>query len=164
MTPHRWPAAARPDELGAIAHGPVVLARAPGIVAALRCVFAHTDGILLPFVLRAHGVQGEAACRHFFRHHVEPSDEEIAGFAAPWSAPQVHVEVNDVAGFTDPGGGPSSGGDEDFEMQAHFWIDEIPRDGELGITVAWPQAGLPPSRTVLHLEGPDDRHRVLPLL
>lgn len=164
MTLHRWPPAVQPDELGAIAHGPVILARGPGIVAGLRCVFAHTGGILLPFVLRAHGVQGEAASRQFFRHDFE-STEPQTDVIPPWSAPQVHVEVNDSAGYADPGGGPSSGGDDDFEMQGRYWIDEIPRDGTLAVTVAWPQAGLPQSRTVLHLDGLDALHqRVLPLL
>ena len=165
MTLHRWPAAVQPDELGAIAHGPVILARAPGIVAGLRCVFAHTGGILLPFVLRAQGVQGEAATRQFFRHTFEPNAEAETGISLPWSQPEVHIEVNDASGFADPGGGPSSGGEDDFEMQTRYWIEEIPRDGQLAITVSWPQAGLPQSRTVLHLQGLEDLHeRVLPLL
>ncbi|MCI2238033.1 hypothetical protein MO973_38250 [Paenibacillus sp. TRM 82003] len=66
MTMHRWPPALPPDELGAVVHGPVVLARATGIVAGLRCVFAHTGGLLLPVVLRAGGVQAEAAARQTF--------------------------------------------------------------------------------------------------
>ncbi|WP_432571277.1 hypothetical protein [Kineococcus sp. SYSU DK005] len=163
MTPHRWPPAAPPDELGAVVHGPVVLARATGIVAGLRCVFAHTGGLLLPFVLRARGVQAEAACRQTFGHLREPGPD--GGGAVSWSLPQVHVEVDGLAGFADSSGGPSSGGDDDFEMQARYWIDRLPRDGRLGIGVAWPRAGLPESRTVLELGDLGDLHeRVLPLL
>ena len=163
MTLHRWSPATPPDELGAVVHGPVILARATGIVAGLRCVFAHTTGLLLPFVLRAEAVQAEAASRQAFGHIHEPITDPDD--TRSWSLPQVHVAVNDQAGFADSSGGPTSGGDDDFEMQARFWIDEIPRDGRLGITVAWPQAGLPQTRTVLHLEGLNDLHeRVLPLL
>ena len=63
MRAHRWGAVVEPTDLGAVVHGPVVLGRAPGIVAGLRCVFGHTDGLWLPFVLRAEGVQAEAAFR-----------------------------------------------------------------------------------------------------
>lgn len=64
MTRLRWPAQLPPDdELGAVVHGPVVLARSPGIAAGLRCVFAHPTGLHLPLVLRAEGVQAEAAGR-----------------------------------------------------------------------------------------------------
>ena len=163
MSRHRWPPAVAPDELGAIVHGPVILGRAPGIVAGLRCVFGHTGGLLLPFVLRASGVQAEAAGRQTFGYLHEPiTDPQDAGSG---SGPKVYVEVNDRAGFADSSGGPSSGGEDDFDMQARYWIDEIPRDGRLRISVAWPQAGLPESHTVLTLEGLDDlQTRVLPLL
>ena len=160
---HRWPPAQPPDELGAVVHGPVVLGRAPGIVAGLRCVFAHTGGLLLPFVLRATGVQAEAAARQTFGHLQGPVTDP--GDTSPGSTPAVFVEVGDRAGRADSSGGPSSGGEDGFEMEARYWIGEIPRDGRLRITVAWPQAGLPESRTVLTLDGLDDLSaRVLPLL
>ncbi|NAZ74316.1 hypothetical protein GTQ99_02600 [Kineococcus sp. T13] len=163
MTLHRWPPTVPPDELGAVVHGPVILARATGIVAGLRCVFAHTTGLLLPFVLRAEGVQAEAASRQVFGHIHEPINDPHD--TRSWSLPQVHVEVNDQAGFADSSGGPSSGGDDDFEMQARYWIDELPRDGRLSITVAWPQAGLSQTRTTLVLDDIDDLEtKVLRLL
>ncbi|NAZ84441.1 hypothetical protein GTR02_21810 [Kineococcus sp. R8] len=163
MTLHRWPPAVPPDELGAVVHGPVILARATGIVAGLRCVFAYSTGIFLPLVLRAEGVYAEAASRQAFGPHGEPITD--SNDTRSWSLPQVHIEVNDQAGFTDSSGGSSSGGENSFEMQADHWIDELPRDGRVTITVAWPQAGLPESRTTLVLEGLDDLHeRVLPLL
>lgn len=39
--------------LGVIAHGPVVLARVPGIVIGLRCLFAHPDRLTAWLVARA---------------------------------------------------------------------------------------------------------------
>ena len=39
--------------LGAIVHGPAVLARAPGIAVGLRCVFAYPDSLSIWLVARA---------------------------------------------------------------------------------------------------------------
>lgn len=53
MTTHRWPAQVLPvDRLGAVVHGPLVLGRSAGVVAALRCVFAFEAGLHLFGVLR----------------------------------------------------------------------------------------------------------------
>lgn len=54
-----------PGELGVVVHGPAILSRSPGIVLGLRCVFAQPGGLLLPTVVRAAGVQAEAAQRRF---------------------------------------------------------------------------------------------------
>ncbi|MGY1841507.1 MULTISPECIES: hypothetical protein [unclassified Modestobacter] len=85
----RWPAAPPPDDLGAVVHCPVLLARSPGIAAGLRCVFAHPGGLHLPVVVRAEGVQAEAAGRRTFPH----PDAEYQ----PWSGLLVTVTVDDVA-------------------------------------------------------------------
>jgi hypothetical protein len=159
VTRHRWPAALPPDELGAVVHGPVLLGRSPGIAAGLRCVFAHPGGLLLPFVLRASGVQAEAAGRRTFSR---AGDERRA--ADPWSGVTLHVEVDGVAGSADPANQESSGSAESFTLESTYWIDRLPRDRRLRLTVAWPQAGLAESTTDLQLDdlgGLGDR--VLPL-
>ena len=147
MTAHRWPAAVPPDELGAVVHGPVLLARAPGIAAGLRCVFAHPGGLRLPFVLRASGVQAEAAGRRTFRR---PHEE--TGGGDPWSGVTLHVEVDGVAGIADAANQESSGSADAFTLESTYWIDRLPRDGRLRLTVAWEQAGLAGTTTELRLD------------
>ncbi|MEW1960117.1 hypothetical protein [Kineococcus sp. NPDC059986] len=149
LTPHRWPPAVEPEDLGAVVHGPVVLARAPGIVAALRCVFAHSDGLSLPFVLRAEGVQAEAALRQSQWGGVDEDGPQ------GWSEPVLAVRVGDQEGFADPSQSTGSGGEDAYDLDANFWIDVLPDqsagDCRLELTVSWPQAGLPETTTVLTL-------------
>jgi hypothetical protein len=158
---HRWPGATIPDELGVIVHGPVILARAAGIVAGLRCVFAHTGGLYLLFTLHATGVQAEAANRQIFSRHAVALQEVGPGTS---SLPLLHIDVDDQSGGADASQATTSGSDDAFNMNAGFWVDRIPTDGRLGITVVWPQAGLLETRTELMLEGLDDYgDRVRPL-
>ncbi|PRY12493.1 hypothetical protein [Kineococcus rhizosphaerae] len=159
MRAHRWAAAVEPTDLGAVVHGPVVLARAPGIVAGLRCVFAHTDGLWLPFVLRAEGVQAEAATRQSFSGHL-PLDETGPG---TWSEPVVAIGVDGDEGFADASRSSGGGGEDSFDLDAGYWVDRVPSDGRLTVTVSWPQAGLPETRTDLVLS-PWTAADVLPLL
>jgi hypothetical protein len=106
VTRHRWPAALPPDELGVVFHGPVLLARSPGIAAGLRCVYAHPGGLRLPLVLRAADVQADAAART-----TSPRFRDDAGDREPWS------------GIAD-----------DFSLEGTYWIDRLPRDGRLRLT------------------------------
>ncbi len=160
MTLHRWPAALPPDELGVVVHGPVRLARSPGIAAGLRCVFAHPDGLQLPFVLRATGVLAEAAGRRTFHR---PPDEGRTD--EPWSGVTLHVEVDGIDGIADAANQESSGSADVFTLESTYWIDRLPGNGLLRLTVAWPQAGLAGTTTELQLDdlrGLGDR--VVPLL
>lgn len=155
---HRFPPAVTPDELGAVVHGPIILARATGIVVGLRCVFAHTAGLQLPMVLRATGVKAEAASRSRQRPLGEHDPR-------PFSGPTMHVEVGDHSGWADPSQTRTTGGKDYFAMDANYWINQVPSDPRLFLTVTWLQAGLPESRTELaldHLDNYDDQ--ILPLL
>ncbi|WP_380170619.1 hypothetical protein ACFEMC_16375 [Kineococcus sp. DHX-1] len=161
MRAHRWPPAVEPEDLGAVVHGPVVLARAPGIVAALRCVFAHSTGLSLPFVLRAEGVQAEAALRQSRWGGID--DDGPQG----WSEPAVAVRVGGHEGFADASQASGSGGEDAYDLDANFWIGVLPDqaagDHRLELTVSWPQAGLPGTTTVLTLRSwtPDEVLRLL---
>ncbi|MGY1747726.1 hypothetical protein [Modestobacter sp. SYSU DS0511] len=154
---HRWPATPAPDALGAVVHGPVLLARSPGIAAGLRCVFAHPGGLHLPIVVRATGVQAEAAGRRTFpRRKGEPQS---------WSGLLVTLTVDGVTGPADPVGPTSSGSIDSFRSEGSYWAGALPRDGRLTLTVGWPAAGLAETTTVLHLGPLDDvADRVVSLL
>lgn len=159
MSAHRWRVGTIPDELGVIVHGPVVLARASGIVVGLRCVFAHTGGLHLPFALRATGVQAEAAGRQTFRRSV--ALEDVGPGTS--SRPLLHIAVDDLSGEAISTGG-ISGSEDTFAVDTSVWVDRVPTDGRVVLTVGWPQAGLPETRTVLLLEGLDDYlERIRPL-
>ena len=147
MTRHRWPAALPPDELGVVVHGPVLLARSPGIAAGLRCVYAHPGGLLLPLVVRADGVQAEAAGRNTFpRHRSEARERD------PWSGLTLEVAVDGICGIADAAHHESSGSGDAFSSEGRYWIDRLPHDGRLRLTVAWPEAGLARKTAVLALE------------
>jgi hypothetical protein len=146
----RWPASVLPlRELGAVVHGPVLLARSPGIAAGLRCVFAHASGLHLPLVLHAEGVRAEAAMRRTF-----PTPGGTAEID-PWSGPVLTVELDGETRTADAGQQESSGGstaDSDvFDLAASYWIGRLPPDGVLGLTFAWPEAGLARSTVALRL-------------
>lgn len=166
MPLHRWPPGMPAEELGAIVHGPVILARATGIAAGLRCIFAHPGRLLLPLVVRANGVQAEAASRQSFRRGRHATAASGVGLStSTGSDPQLHVSLNERSGFADVSQNERSGGDDGFDLEASYWIDEYPRDGRVHVVLAWPQAGLPETSTVLTLEGLDDAaQRILRLL
>jgi hypothetical protein len=129
VTRHRWPAALPPDELGVVVHGPVLLARSPGIAAGLRCVYAHPGGLRLPLVLRAADVQADAAART-----TSPRFRDDAGDREPWSGLTLDVEVDGIRGVADAANQESSGNADDFSLEGTYWIDRLPRDGRLRLT------------------------------
>ena len=157
MSRLRWPPHVLPEELGAVVHGPVVLARSPGIVAGLRCVFAHPSGLHLPVTVRAEGVQAEAAGRRTFPRGEGTRPE-------PWSGLQLTVEADGESRTVDPAGQESSGSEDHFRAEVTYWVGTLPRDGRLRLTLGWPEAGLAEASTVLDLTGLDElATRVLPL-
>ncbi|GAB4079428.1 hypothetical protein GCU67_03425 [Modestobacter muralis] len=153
----RWPSAPTPrDELGVVVHGPVVLARSPGITAALRHVLAHPDGLHLPLVVRADGVQAEAAGRELDRHRVTAPARGAVG-TDPWTGLLLTVGADGEERTADPGRSHSSARPDSFESETSYWIGRLPADGRLRLTVSWPQAGLAEATTVLQL---DDLHEL----
>jgi hypothetical protein len=149
MTGHRWAAAAPSQELGAVAHGPLLLARVgsdtDGIAVGARCVIAHPTGLLVPVVLMASGVYAEAARRLRF-----PSDQSVAD---NWSGLVVTAQLDGLAGEVLPQAEQSSAGDEAYQQETNYWIGALPEDETLLLTVAWPRIGLPQTTTTVDLPG-----------
>jgi hypothetical protein len=120
------PAAAQ--ELGGIAHGPVLLTAGEGIAVGLRCVFAHRTGLHLPLVLVARGVHADAAARRIRGHGEE-----------------LRLEVGP------PGGGATrlypfathaAGSDDEYRQESAYWHAGLPSSPDLAVTVSWPAIGL----------------------
>lgn len=172
-----WAPRRSPHGLGVIAHGPLVLARAEGIAAALRCVFAYPDGLHLPLVLRADNERADDLGRWSYGHVRRYSDfagQQSQGSESMYSAPELFVEINGRRGWvaTDgplhasdvEGAGTGPGGARIYGKDASYWIGELPADGVLYLSFAWPQAGLPCTSTTMRLEGLEDlAERVVPL-
>lgn len=80
--------------LGAVVHGPTVLARAPGIAVGLRCVFAYPDSLSVWLMARAKAV--------LIPQDLPPRSDAEARVQSQWGAlwpgwphdPLVHVTMN----------------------------------------------------------------------
>jgi hypothetical protein len=154
---HGWAGRCPPDTLGAVAHGPAILARTGTVTAGLRCAFAYPQGIELLIVLAAVDVHADAASMHTF-----PRPDAVGH--EPWSGLQVTVEFDGRIGGADPFQSESSGGGDRFAQECRYFLDPLPADPRLLIAVAWPQIGLTEHRTELRLDLHDIPGRSLPLL
>lgn len=148
--PRRWVPAVPPQDAGVLAHGPLVFGQAPGITVGLHHVQAHEHGVMLHVLLRANGVPAEAAKRQMIDKPNEPLDPDGAK-ADLGSRPVLHVELNDLSDEVHPQRWRTGYGDDRFEVEARYWISELPGDGRLQVTTSWAQAGLPRTSTVLVL-------------
>ena len=162
----RWPPAPTPrDELGVVGHGPALLARSPGVAAGLQCVFTHPGGLHLPMVLRAEGVQAEAASRGDRHRWLADTSSGQEPGSDPYAGPTLIVGADGEQRSADPGRSEGSSGHDTFERQMHYWIGCLPADGTLELTIGWPRAGLAQTTTALQLASLDDlAGRVLRLL
>jgi hypothetical protein len=151
VSAHRWNGAPPLGELGAVVHGPFVLGRGTGVAVAARCVFAHPGGLHLPIVMIASGVHAEAAQRQSGHEHRLPGHEPSP--SPGWSYLELRAEVNGRAGELLAFAATSASGEDRYVQEGDYWIEELPADGTLRLTAAWPQVGLPPSATTLTLAG-----------
>jgi hypothetical protein len=146
-----WATALPPDdELGAIAHGPVLLGRGGGVVAALRYVSAHPGGLELVIAVRAVDVHADAARR-------QVGLEDLARGVPPHEARSSELSVTVRLGARevdlDPHSSTSSAGPDQYRADLAYWIGELPVDDRLAVTTGWPQVGLPPATVELALPG-----------
>lgn len=172
----RW-GVAPTRELGAVVHGPVVLGRVgdetavDGVAVGLRCVVAHPAGLRLTLIVVADGVYGDAAWRQREGYGARPARR---GDRAPAAGGRSRAG-DDLDGWADDGvgsselslvveldgraitvwsqGESSSAGPERYEQETVYWIEPLPSDETIRLTVAWPKIGLAPTTTTLHLPG-----------
>ncbi|WP_432572292.1 hypothetical protein [Kineococcus sp. SYSU DK005] len=141
------------SSLGAIAHGPVLLARAPGIAIGLRCLLAHPDRLSAWLVASAEAAStpqdlrtrsaGEATAQEDLREH----------WPEPPGNPVVHASVDRVPQRLFLGErNDARGGDGVRRISCVARIFGLPTDDRLGLRVSWGPA-LPPTSTTLDLPG-----------
>lgn len=157
MSVDRWSFERQPGVVGVLVHGPALVARSTGIAVAVRCIFARPDGLEIDLVLRAVGVQAEAAGRQSFGGRVQtrPAGETI-DTGRGGSEPVLLVEVNGRRATAHPSEQTSSGGEDQFDSELRVGIPELPSDNLITLTVSWPQAGLAEGSVTLTLGPLDD--------
>jgi hypothetical protein len=126
------------QELGSIAHGPVLLTTGHGVAVGLRCVFAHRTGLHLPIVLIARDVYADAAARRLRGH----GDELRVELGPADGAAMVRLSAFATQG---------AGGADEYRQESSYWHPGLPSSSPLTLTVSWPAIGLPPASTVLQL-------------
>jgi hypothetical protein len=135
---------------------------------AVRCIFAQPGGLEIDLVLRAVGVQAEAAGRQSFSGHVPqtpPAGETTTGTWRESSEPVLLVEVDGRRATAHPSEQTSSGGEDQFDSQLRVAVPGLPSDGLINLTASWPEAGLAEGSVTLTLGSLDDlEHRVVRLL
>ncbi|WP_432572293.1 hypothetical protein [Kineococcus sp. SYSU DK005] len=162
------------QELGVLAHGPRVLSAAPGIGIGLRCVFAHTDGLMLCVQVKATGQTardayqsgphlGSGRSAHPPRPALPPSEVRLqvpasAGGSIPDAQPWPWLEhhVNHTT-YGTPGASPDHPDHPDrpgtalYVQELNLWWPVLPADARLPLHAGWPEIGAPMSTTVLAL-------------
>lgn len=130
----------RPHDLGVVVHGPVLVAGAPGVAVAVRCVFALPTGLALDLILRASGVQAKAA-----RRQERPSGTE----------PVITITADGITAIPQ-GSRRGSWSDDYFVLDIDAWVDATPADRRLTVAASWPAIGLPGGEVTITLAPADD--------
>jgi len=125
------------QELGNIAHGPMLIAADKGIVVGVRCVFAHSTGLHLPIVLVARGVNADAARRRLREH-----GDELRLTLGPSGTAQVRVTAFATQ---------SASSEDEYRQESAYWYSGLPDSATLSLTVSWPEIGLPTTAAVLEV-------------
>jgi hypothetical protein len=146
-----------------VVHGPVVLGSSEGITVGLRCIFGHPGGLRLPVVVADVNQHAEATGTQ------RGYQAELLGGrsgAPPRSSSLVLVayldgEETELLPYAET----SSSGGGRYLYESEYWIDGLPADEHLRVTVSWQQAGLAPATVDLDLTGlKDAAAATIPLL
>lgn len=137
--------------LGAIAHGPVVLARVPGIAIGLRCLFAYPDRLTAWLVARADAafIPQILPARSEAEARVQNELSEL--WPWPLNDPLVHATVDHMPQRLALGERNDAYGDgRVLRLSCAVRIFGMPTDDKLGFEVSWGPA-LAPTYTTLDL-------------
>lgn len=121
-------------ELGAIAHGPVVLAEAPGRFVGLRSAVLYSSGLHLSVVVVGVGIYAEAMQR---------------GHGGPFSFRVIDSSVTLLM----LNSGRGEGNTQDRYYKESVYVLESVDGDELEIAAGWPGAGIEETVTRLCLPG-----------
>ncbi|MDF3309941.1 hypothetical protein P3H15_33540 [Rhodococcus sp. T2V] len=141
--------------MGAIAHGPTLLARADGVTVGLRSIVAYTSGLDLAVVVVATGVHADALQRQYTapaiidpatgrRRPGETHGRPLRLRALEDSVLQP-IRHRDGQGYQSP---------EMYQREYLFELTPLPDAEDLPLIAEWPEIGLRPVTTHLTLPPP----------
>ncbi|GAA3559718.1 hypothetical protein GCM10022197_14000 [Microlunatus spumicola] len=133
----------------------------------MRCIFARPGGLELDLVLRAVGVQAEAAGRQSLE---EPDDRGTRRCEGSWlgrggSELDLTIEIDGRKAVVYPFEQSASGGEDEYTSEFRVAVDVLPSDGRVTLITSWPRAGLAKggvTLTLATLDGLEDRVVQLP--
>lgn len=153
------------SELGAVAHGPAILAQLPGVIIGLRTIMAYTSGLEIAVMVAASGAQASLVERQFVAPaEIDPSSglpsrgpilgENLRLSAADDSTEQPTPRRNTAArsrsGF--------------YRREYLFVTSELPTSSQLRYLIAWPSVGIRPFTVEVAIPEPEDiRRRIITL-
>lgn len=142
-------------ELGAIAHGPRLLAQVNGVTVGLRSIVAYTSGLELAVVVVATGVHAEALLRQYTAPAIIDPETgrrrpgETHG--GPLRLRALEDSVLQPIRHRDGRGYQSS---EMYQREYLFELTPLPDTENLPLIAEWPEIGLGPVTTHLKLPPP----------
>lgn len=144
-------------EMGAIAHGPALLAECEGVTVGLRSIVAYSSGLEVAVTVVGRGIHAEAIRRQYTAPAVIDSE---TGKRRPG---KTHGRPMRLRALEDPVLQPVLRSDSQgwydspdlYQREYLFEISELPRTRDLPLIAQWPEVGLDPVTT--HLLLPDPR-------
>lgn len=151
-----WPQRIVPPdamEMGALAHGPRVLARSVGVVVGLRSIVAYSSGRDLAVVAVASGTHAEAMRRQF-QAPAEIDPETGERRRGEWVGERLQLRALEDS-VLQPVPRRSTAGfhqqENTYRHEYFFEVSPLPDTTELPLVTAWPAIGLEPVTTYLEL-------------
>lgn len=156
-----WPQRVIPPdatEMGAIAHGPRILARDPGLIVGLRSIVAYSSGLDLAIVAIANGVRADAM-EQLFQAPAELDPVTGEPRRGRWAGEgrQLQVRALDDAMLQPVPRRHTQGfhqQPDSYRREYLYEISPLPDVTELPLLTAWPALGLAPVTTYLELPAP----------
>lgn len=142
-------------ELGAIAHGPRLLAQVDGVTVGLRSIVAYTSGLELAVVVVAKGIHAEALLRQYTAPAVTDPETDRRRPGETHGRP-LRLRVLEDSELQ-PIRRRDGMGYANSEMQQREYLFELtplPDTEDLPLIAEWPEIGLGPVTTHLKLPPP----------
>lgn len=143
-------------EIGAVAHGPMVIARNEGITVALRSITAFSSGLEIAVTVVGRGIHAEAVQRQYTAPAVT---DPQTGRSRP--GPKRGRPMN-LRALDDPVLQPVMRGDSQgwyntanlYQREYLYEISGLPNTRHLPLIAKWPEVGLDPATIDLLLPEP----------
>ncbi|WP_338891370.1 hypothetical protein [Rhodococcus sovatensis] len=150
MSQFSWIDRPVPAELGAVAHGPKILAEASGFTVGLRYIVAYRLVLDLAIVVSAHGPESAVLASQFTSQRAQPGEpltsarRKVGGLTAWLVSPELPMTLRGS------NRNPHTV-DGHYMHEFSYAIDGRPSEQSLEIELRWDDIGVGPLRTVVNL-------------